>query len=106
MMQNMTPQLVTPPFSPLQMLPFAARVKGRVCWYAAGVYTLLFSEKVTQHVPALCLRRAEVVLIQKQTKRTSRRQRIILYLNLNHIAHDDIVSIKQILHIKTNDLQQ
>lgn len=40
------------------------------------------------------------VSIQKQTKRTSRRQRIILYLNLNHIVHDDIVSIKQILHIK------
>lgn len=40
------------------------------------------------------------MLIQKQTERTSRGQRIILYLNLNHIVHDDIVSIKQILHIK------
>lgn len=39
------------------------------------------------------------MLIQKQTKRTSRRQNNIIF-ELNHIVHDDIVSIKQILHIK------
>lgn len=54
---------------------------------------------VYQHY--VCIERKSCQYKKKnQPKRTSRRHRIILYLNLNHIVHDDIVSIKQTLHTK------
>lgn len=67
---------------------------------SGSLHGLVFLKSATACTSITSASSGSRVNTKKQTERTSRRHRIILYLNLNHSVHDDTVSIKQTPHTK------